>query len=111
MEKYEVNDYMCGFICWQGDHKCYEKEEENELLGIDVDKIKQDFRNGVCEETFKCEICDYQCKEIKKVRTHFLDTHKEDYFIKCRECGEKFKTISELRKHIGTYHYTCESES
>ena len=53
-ERYEVNDYMCYYICWQGDHKCFEKEEENELIGVDVKKIKEDYRNGVYEECFKC---------------------------------------------------------
>ena len=108
-EKYEVNDYMCGYICWQGYHKCFEKQEENDFLGVDVEKVKEDFRNCVFEDTYKCEMCAFKSKAMEKVRTHFLDTHKENYSIKCRECGETLKTISELRKHIGTYHYTPES--
>ena len=70
-EKYEVNDYMCDNICWQGDHKCFEKEEENDLIGVDVKKIKEDFRNCVYEERYKCEMCNYQSKTMKQVNTHF----------------------------------------
>ena len=28
-EKYEVNEFICFNICWQGYHKCFEKEYEN----------------------------------------------------------------------------------
>jgi hypothetical protein len=27
-EKYKVNEYICSNVCWQGDHKCFEKERE-----------------------------------------------------------------------------------
>ena len=110
-EKYEVNDYMCDNICWQGDHKCFEKEEENDLIGVDVKKIKDDFRNCVYEERYKCEMCNYQSKTMKQVNTHFLDKHKTDYKVNCWECDKELKTISELRKHVGTFHYTLKSES
>ena len=110
-EKWEVNDYMCEFICWQGDHKCCEKQEENELLGVDVNKIKYDYKNCVDDNSFKCEMCDFLSLDIKEVNNHFLGNHKEDYYIKCWECNEKTKTISELRKHVGTYHYTLQSKS
>ena len=46
-------------ICWQVDHKCFDKEEEKELLGIDVAKIKEDYRNCVDEESFKFEMCEF----------------------------------------------------
>ena len=28
-EKYKVNEYICIKICWQGDHKRFDVEEEN----------------------------------------------------------------------------------
>ena len=48
-ERFNVNEEICGKMCWQGDHKCFDKEHENELLGVDVEKIKDDFRNCVEE--------------------------------------------------------------
>ena len=110
-EKYEVQDFICYNICWQGDHKCLEKEEENELLGIDVFRIKQDFRNCVEEESFKCEMCDYTGYEMKDVKEHFLKTHRHEHQVKCWICDKKVKTIFDLSKHVGTYHYTSQSES
>ena len=109
-EKYEVNDYMCNHICWGGDHKCFQIEEENDLLGIDVKKIKSDYRTGTYDDKFKCEMCNYKNTSMKTVRSHFLNNHREDYSIKCWECGKEFKSISELRKHVGSYHFTSESE-
>ena len=110
-EKYEVNEYICFNICWQGDHKCYEKEEENNLLGIDVKKIKEDYRNCVEEETFTCEMCEFVSSEMKNVQEHFLHTHRNEYKLACWECDKKFKSIFELRKHVGTYHYTSQNQS
>jgi hypothetical protein len=110
-EKYEVNEYICANLCWQGDQKCYEKEEENELLGIDVGKIKEDYRNCVEEESFKCEICDYMGFAIINVKEHFLKTHRKNYQLSCWKCEEKCKTIFELRKHVGTFHYTPQTEN
>ena len=80
-EKYEVNEYICANLCWQGDHKCYEKEEENELIGVDVGKIKEDFRNCVGEESFKCEGCDFMDCTIKNVQEHFLKTHRKFQYL------------------------------
>ena len=40
-DKNEVNDQICGQLCLQGDHKCYEKESENELIGVNVKRIKE----------------------------------------------------------------------
>ena len=53
-------------MCWQGDHRCYDKDEDNELLGVDVEKIKDDFRNSVDEDNFKCEMCDFTSSVIKR---------------------------------------------
>ena len=71
-EKYEVNECICMKICWQGDHKCFDKEEENELLGVDVANIKEDYRNCVDEENFKCEVWEFTSSAVKDVKAHFL---------------------------------------
>ena len=110
-ERYEVNEFICYNICWQGYHKCFEKEEENDFLGIDVKKVKEDFRNCVDEETFKCEICKFVSCEMENVNKHFLQTHKNEHKLACWLCEKKFKSIFDMRKHVGTYHYTSQSES
>ena len=30
-------------ICWGGDHKCFDHDENNKLLGVDVEKIRDDY--------------------------------------------------------------------
>ena len=40
---------ICIRNCWQGYHKCYPKIKENELIGVDVKQIKEDFKNCVDE--------------------------------------------------------------
>ena len=47
-----MNEYLCANKCLQGDHKLYEKDEDNELLGVDVEKITEDFRNCENEDYF-----------------------------------------------------------
>ena len=110
-EKYEVNELICFNTCWQGDHKCYDKDEDNELLGVDVKKIKEDFRNCVEEDTFKCEMCEFTSSTLKKVKGHFVNNHRNDYQLECWKCAKRCTTIFELRKHVGTYHYISQSES
>jgi hypothetical protein len=109
--QYEVDEYICGNLCWQGDHKYYEKEEENELLGIDVGKIKDDFRDCVEEESFKWEICEFTDSAIINVREHFLKTHRKNYQFSCWKCEVKCKTIFDLRRHVGTFHYTAQIDN
>ena len=110
-DKYEVNELICQKLCWQGDHKCYEIDKDNEFLGIDVEKIKEDFRNCVDDEEFKCEVCEYISSEIKNVKEHFINHHRDTYQLGCWRCEKKCKTILDLRKHIGTYHYTSQNGS
>ena len=104
-EKQDINDYICINICWQGDHKCYDKDGDNELLGVDVKKIKEDYHNCVEEENFKCEMCDFTSNTLKNVKNHFVNNHRNNYKLDCWKCGKKFETICELRKHVGTYHH------
>ena len=106
----EVNEIICSHLCWQGDHNCYELLEDNELLGVNVQKIKDDFFNCVEEEIFQCEYCDYKNSEMKVVRKHFFTKHKKDYRLKCWKCDKKYLTIFDFRKHVGTYHYSVESQ-
>ena len=72
-------------------------------MQIYVTKIKEDFRNCVDEETFKCEACEFTGSAMKDVTDHFLKTHRQNHQTECWECDKKVKTISEL--HVGTYHF------
>jgi hypothetical protein len=66
-----VNEYICANLCWQGDHKCYKKKEGNELLGIDVGKIKEDYRNCVEEESWYATL--FQPNQMKyEIQTNFF---------------------------------------
>ena len=76
-EQYEVKEMICGQVCWQGYHKCYELKEENELLGVDVDQIKEDYKNCVEKEVYYCESCKYKSGKMESVKDHFMVTHTE----------------------------------
>ena len=104
-DKYEISEDIRGRNCWQGYHKCYEIEKENELIGVNVRRIKEDFRNCVDEEMYYCEICEFKNKEMTKVQDHFLAKHKESHIFSCWECATKVKTIDEFKRHIGNKHY------
>ena len=80
---------ICIDICWQGDHKCFDKEEENELLGVDVAKIKEDYRNCADEENFKCEVCEFTSSAMQDVKEHFLKTHRHNQQLDCWKCDKK----------------------
>ena len=57
---------------------------------------------------FPCEFCHYKGNKIEKVLARFETKHKECYKLKCWLCEKDSKTMEDLKKHIGTYHYTEE---
>ena len=81
---FEINCIFCHNICWQGDHKCFENDEDNDLLGLDVENIKADFGNCLYEKTFRCEMCEFTCTAIQNVKEHFLHKHINSYKRKYR---------------------------
>ena len=95
-DKYEIGEEICIRNCWQGYHKCYPKIKENELIGVDVKQIKEDFKNCVDEEMYYCEICTFKNKEMTQVQ--------ECNIFCCWECDMKTKTINEFKRHIGNCH-------
>ena len=109
-DQFEVYQEICLNICWGGDHKCFDHDEDNRLMGIDVHKIRDDYNNDR-EEEFKCENCSYSNKEMETVRSHFLLKHKDSYRFKCWQCDKEIETISEYKKHYGEYHYKQEDIS
>ena len=43
---------------------------------------------------------------MESVKDHFMVTHTEGKKLRCWKCDKEVKTISELKQHIGSYHYT-----
>ena len=104
-DQFDVGQEICLNICWSGFHKCMDYDEDNELLGVNVEKIRDDYNNRR-EERFFCEQCNYFSKEMEDVKIHYMKKHKKLY--SCWECGKIFYTISEFKKHHGSYHFTVE---
>ena len=105
-EQYDVNEEICGKICWQGYHKCFDKVEENDLMGINRKRMVEDFKNCVEEEIYYCEYCAFKDEEMKMVNKHFFDKHRADLKFTCWRCEKEVKTINEFRQHVDSYHYT-----
>ena len=80
--------------------------EDNELMGVDVDKIRDDYENCVREEIYHCEKCDFKSEEMKKVKEHFMTIHMTNYKFQCWECDKEIEKVTELKQHFGSYHYT-----
>ena len=47
-----------------------EYDEDNELLGVNVEKIRDDYNNQR-EERFYCENCTFSSKEMEEVKNTF----------------------------------------
>ena len=77
-----------------GDHKCFQIEEGNDLLGIDGIKIKSDSRSGTYDEQFICEICTFKNASVKTLRSHYNNNHREDYNIQFWQCGKGIQSLS-----------------
>ena len=56
-DPFEVKEEIGGHIWWGGYHKCFDHMDDNELLGVDVKKIRDDYENWVREEMYYCETC------------------------------------------------------
>ena len=104
-DQFDVYQEISMNICWSGDHKCMEHDEDNLLLGVNVEQLRDDYDNGR-QERFLCEKCDYISKEMEDVNKHFMANHKKSY--SCWECQKEMGSISEFKKHYGSYHYTTE---
>ena len=104
-DQFDVYQEICVNICWSGFHKCMEYDEDNELIGVNVDKIRDDYNNR-SEEMFYCEKCKYCSKKMDDVKKHFMLNHKKTY--KCWECEKEIETISVFKRHYGTHHFISE---
>ena len=82
---------MTTFALIYAGHQCFEKEEDNDLLGIAVKKIKEDCRDCVDQENVKCEMCEFTCSAMKDVKEQLLKTHRHDHQLECWKCDKKVK--------------------
>ena len=57
-EQFDVKEEICMNIRWGGDHKCMDHEDDNKLLGVDVEKLRDDYNNSR-KEKYQCEKCKY----------------------------------------------------
>ena len=74
-------------------------------MGVDVKLLQKVWYDKDVENKFKCEECPFASAEMKDVKKHFLENHREKYMYKCWECEEQMNTISEFKTH-----YTVEQE-
>ncbi|KAH8287261.1 hypothetical protein KR054_005112 [Drosophila jambulina] len=56
-----------------------------------------------------CDLCDFSAQYLSELKTHFLDVHQREYYIKC--CGKVFtrasKLMDHIRKHVNPKLFTC----
>ena len=72
-------------------------------MGVDVKKLRA---GNDDEETYYCEDCDFKSDLMENVKNHFMLNHRDMYKLKCWECDKEVQTISELKQHYVTFHYT-----
>ena len=106
-DQFDVYQEICLTICWSGFHKCMDYDEDNELLGVDVGKIRDDYNNRR-EEKFHCEKCIFFSKDMEDVKVHYLKKHTISYT--CWECDKVIETITEFKRHYGSNHFIAEEE-
>ena len=107
-DQFEVKEEICANICWCGHHKCFDHDQDNELMGVNVIKLRA---GNDDEETYYCEDCDFKSDLMESVKNHFMLNHRDTYKYKCWECDKEVETISELKQHYGTFHYIPLSEN
>ena len=108
-DQFEVYQEICLNICWGGDHKCMDHNVDNNLLGVDVEKVRDDYNNGR-KEMYYCESCAYESSTIENVKHHFVTNHRENYGFKCWACDMKVKTILDYKRHYANKHYSPEEQ-
>ena len=62
------------------------------------------------KQLFSCDYCAYKSAKMENVVKHFETKHNGCSRIKCWICGEELQTITDFKKHIGTYHYKPQYE-
>ena len=62
------------------------------------------------KQMFPCDYCNFKSNKMETVVNHFQTKHNGCYKIDCWFCDKEVKTISDLKEHIGTVHYTAQYE-
>ncbi|XP_017052263.1 transcription factor grauzone isoform X2 [Drosophila ficusphila] len=56
-----------------------------------------------------CDLCEFSAPYLSELKTHFLEVHQREYYIKC--CGKIFtrasKLMDHIRKHVNPKLFTC----
>ena len=97
-----IEEEICVCLCLGGYHKYFDHMEDNELMGDDVQRIRDDYENCVREEIYYCKTCEFKSKRLEEVKKHFMVNPMTNYKLRCRECNKGIKTISEFRQHFGS---------
>ena len=107
-DKFDVYQEISFNICWSGFQKCMECNEDNELLGVNVEKIRDDYNNQR-EESFYCEKCTFSRKDMEDVKKHFEKKHIESY--SCCECDKLMDSMTDFKRHYGSFHFMVERKN
>ena len=91
-------------MCWCGDHKCYENDEQNSFMGLDCVYLRPVISDKSVKNNFKCKSCNFDSDEIADIKNHFMENHRKYFMYKCWKCKEETKTISQLKIHYEKVH-------
>ena len=101
----KLEDELCLNLCWRGYHVCNEKDEDNLLLGIDISYLRNSIYKDDVKNKYKCLFCFYASEEMEDVNKHFMEKHRDTFWLTCSDCKMKFKTIKELKIHYAAKHF------
>ena len=76
------------------------KLNSNDCLENPTVETKPDKKAEIPEnDQLTCDLCEYKCKRKATMQKHRNTKHTKQMWT-CEQCGEKFKTSSELETHI-----------
>ena len=109
-DQFEVKELICDQLCvaCESWHRCFDDKSDEEFRGINLKGITGVF--DMKKQMFPCDYCNFKSNNMEKVLQHFKTKHEGCYKISCWVCSTEVKTMEELKKHIGTYHYTPKHE-
>lgn len=76
-----------------------------------LDELREHKRIHVGEKPFACPICQKPFKQQVSLTAHIQKHKEEDDELSCSQCGQRYSSKIELRKHMQTVHaeaYTCD---
>ena len=94
-DQFYVYQEICLNICWGGFHKCMDHDEDNELLGVNVAQMRDDYENRR-KEKFHFEKCQFVSKKMEDVKNHYMEKYNKSYL--CWECDLEIDSKSEFEE-------------